>query len=553
MERLGFEDIVRIVKLLDLWKESTLFVHNQLALRKSINFPGFGSFHIKRVKQASAEDVDVYIPFFLPSQTWSKVGGYHVSRTVGTAGVQAAEPLNFAAVASQSGFGRDEIEAALKDIVHALFRVLKKGSTVVLPFSNLGRLYFQNREIKLRFYPDFIETVSDRMNSLKEKSSLDKATESESKELNPPPISPPPANSGTEKTPTRDVPEQDPGPPGADPATTEAKSPCPTDHDFVRGGLVGLNLFNMVTNRKPAFAGVHTHPHSGDRLWSDIKCPICRQMGMPVIEVREQLAKKEKEQDKMLLHLSLEVDRDHMRQIKDVEMSKLRAAISTAQYNHAKAEDKELQRRKEQKNLPMGNLFENRGPPPDRVQQAKELARGLHDQMTIKLTRKLKEKALKEAEDRELNERLAREFKIVEIQSHLQKLQKRQQQQEALTEQIKMQTIRQKEGAVGEPMKENLFARSESLMFLYQKEKAKQLYQEQLAIIKQRQEYEARMAALERQHSLERLALSRKDYFALIIPRLQIGKRPPLDKTNGIFDSAVLGERLGKATNSAED
>jgi hypothetical protein len=77
---------------------------------------------------------------------------------------------------------------------------------------------------------------------------------------------------------------------------------------------------------------------------------------------------------------------------------------------------------------------------------------------------------------------------------------------------MKAQHQRNEKMAANEAMTENLFARSESLMVLYQKEKAKQLYQEQLAIIKQKREYEARLAEMERQHSLERLALSRKEY-----------------------------------------
>ncbi len=48
-------------------------------------------------------------------------------------------------------------------------------------------------------------------------------------------------------------------------------------------------------------------------------------------------------------------------------------------------------------------------------------------------------------------------------------------------------------------------------MALYQREKAKQLYQEQLAIVRQRQEYTKRVAEIEKRHSLERLALSRKE------------------------------------------
>lgn len=58
---------------------------------------------------------------------------------------------------------------------------------------------------------------------------------------------------------------------------------------------------------------------------------------------------------------------------------------------------------------------------------------------------------------------------------------------------------------------ENPFARSESLMALYQREKAKQLYYEQLAIVRQRQDYAQKVADIEKKHALSRLELSRKE------------------------------------------
>lgn len=58
---------------------------------------------------------------------------------------------------------------------------------------------------------------------------------------------------------------------------------------------------------------------------------------------------------------------------------------------------------------------------------------------------------------------------------------------------------------------ENPFARSESLMALYQREKAKQLYYEQLAIVRQKEEYAKKVAEIEKRHSLTRLELSRKE------------------------------------------
>lgn len=60
----------------------------------------------------------------------------------------------------------------------------------------------------------------------------------------------------------------------------------------------------------------HTHPFSGDRLWSNIKCPICRQHGIPVIDYKDDLKKKEIEQDRLLLKLSLDVDSEFLKKKK---------------------------------------------------------------------------------------------------------------------------------------------------------------------------------------------------------------------------------------------
>ncbi|KAJ1549739.1 hypothetical protein HK096_010722, partial [Nowakowskiella sp. JEL0078] len=221
---------------------------------------------------------------------------------------------------------------------------------------------------------------------------------------------------------------------------------------------------------------------------------------MPVIELREQMAKKEKEHDRFLLKLSMGADAEYMKNAKEFDHTKLKIAIATAQYNHTKAIEKEAQRKKEIRNLPMGDLYENRIPPPDRVLQNKLLAEGVREQINEKYRGKIKDRLQKEYEDRIL--------RAADIEEHIDKLKRRQQQQEALREQIRTQIVNKEPPT--EPMKENSFARSENLMFLYKKEKAKQLYQEQLAIVSQKKDYETKISEIERRHSLERLAISRK-------------------------------------------
>ncbi len=101
-------------------------------------------------------------------------------------------------------------------------------------------------------------------------------------------------------------------------------------------------------------------------------------------------------------------------------------------------------------------------------------------------------------------------LKMNELQIHLQKLNKCKSQRDALSEQIRIknQIVSQQEKPF---MSENPHARSESLMVLYKKEKAKQLYQEQLQLMKQKRNYEAKIAEMDKQHSLERLVLARKE------------------------------------------
>jgi hypothetical protein len=65
-------------------------------------------------------------------------------------GAISAESLRFTEIGLKTNRSRDEIEAALKDIIHALSKVLKRESYVVLSFP-FGKLHFQNKTIKMRY------------------------------------------------------------------------------------------------------------------------------------------------------------------------------------------------------------------------------------------------------------------------------------------------------------------------------------------------------------------------------------------------------------------
>ena len=58
---------------------------------------------------------------------------------------------------------------------------------------------------------------------------------------------------------------------------------------------------------------------------------------------------------------------------------------------------------------------------------------------------------------------------------------------------------------------ENPHARSESLTFLYQREKARQLYKEQLLIVEEKREHERRLEAVSRENAQKRLDLAKAE------------------------------------------
>ncbi|KAJ3127609.1 hypothetical protein HK098_006048 [Nowakowskiella sp. JEL0407] len=398
-----------------------------------------------------------------------------------------------------SGFRRDDVETALKDIVHGFFKVLKRGGSIILPFGNLGKLILKQKEVRIKFYPEFIVSALSEISQSQEQESNDKDEVSTSR---------PQTNQEKYENSTQNQPSQ------AQPQKSTTNSFPNSEQPSKPDKKADQNEKDQDPQFFLGFSmGVHTHPHSGDRLWTDAKCPVCRQSKMPVIELKEQIAKKDKENDRLLLNASLSNDSEYLRRTKEFELSKLKTAIATAQYNHTKAMEREFERKREIRNLPMGDLYENRAPPPNRVLQNKLLSEGIKEQIATKAKQKNEERVQKEINDRNFNKMFIQEMEQSKIQAHLEKLSKQAQLRESLlnppsavhpqshtvlAETSPAQTL-------------NSFARSESLMFLYKREKAKQLYREQLAIVEQKKLWEKKCLEIERMGELERLANSRKE------------------------------------------
>ncbi|KAJ3275036.1 Coiled-coil domain-containing protein 81 [Terramyces sp. JEL0728] len=533
MDKLDFEDVIRVVcdsisknkrfselshlELCDLWKGVCKFLIEQLLLKKSINIHGIGSFYTKKTKRVTGDDI-VWSVHFSPSKNWDKLPGYQIDRTItiGTLGfilgTAAAEALNLAAVAQQIGFTRDLVEAGIKDIVNGLTRILKRGSIVNLTMGVLGKMVFQNQDIKFRFAPNFLKTLNEEQKASKKPALNDKPSAENSKKDNAEDsqkiLSKEDENLSEKKAVQFDSEkgERQLAKVNEDEENDEETMQMVSELDEAAQKLARLEeLIDQTFSIEARTVSTHTHHHSGNRLWTDQKCPICKTKEINNFVDREAIRKAEKDHDKMLLHISLDTDKEYFNRKKELETLKLKDSLGTAQYNHMVALQSHDKSREKQ---PMGDLFEKRTIQKP-IMSTSQMASGIHEQIYMKKEKLSKAAHQHAIQEKLISERLRKEIKAAELQAHCDKLQRCQKQRTSLAEQIRVhQDLREKK----EPTtNENPFARSESLMALYQREKAKQMYYEQLAIVRQRQDYAQKVADIEKKHALNRLELSRKE------------------------------------------
>ncbi|KAJ3150302.1 hypothetical protein HDU86_006693 [Geranomyces michiganensis] len=630
MDRFGLDSVVRVacevipkarrftsmsdLELTCLWKDIVAYLETGLSQRghkqQTLVLPGFGTFYTRKAAK-SAEMA--YAAHFVPSRGWGKVPGYSLKAVPGSLdGALPSDPFNFSAVACQSGCSRETVELGLKDLTHAVLRVVKRGATVVLPFAGVGKLKFGNGRIAFCFSAEFLARLNAadpqpaKLDERPHKSDGEKHhTSSNSGSINKPytpdaplsieppdkqhlqphkPTEPKPddssnSNSGSNNTkPAADASDdhQKDDAAAADPAavagseqqTADATNPTPSQQlsrpSSATAAAAAAAAAATATSAPPASAnpdifplnptrrlvylakpdpysleftissvGTHSHTHSGDRQWNDLQCPICRNAKIPAMEqLRTRRAQRDKEQDRLLLQLSLDLDQEYLLKAKTKERAKMAIAMTDAEYNRAKACENDILRRKPQV-APVGNMFDERDPGPDPVTAGQELARGLQEQITARQIRKAQERLQTKYENGIMNQRLTEDLKKAELETHIEKLRKRTQQQQMLAEQIRLQkhaqataagladsssnvpdgggggaTSSQQQQSQQQP---NPFTRSENLMLLYQKQKAKQLYAEQLMIVRQKREHQERLAEIEKAAAIRTLEISAQE------------------------------------------
>ena len=67
--------------------------------------------------------------------------------------------LNFSALAYESPFDRDIVEACVKEVMQALARSVAAKKNVEFTFAGIGRLQIRDSKVKMKFYKEFINSM----------------------------------------------------------------------------------------------------------------------------------------------------------------------------------------------------------------------------------------------------------------------------------------------------------------------------------------------------------------------------------------------------------
>ncbi|KAJ3227236.1 Coiled-coil domain-containing protein 81 [Clydaea vesicula] len=247
----------------------------------------------------------------------------------------------------------------------------------------------------------------------------------------------------------------------------------------------------------------HTHPHSGNRLWSNSKCPLCLQLAAVPVDYKAENKKREIDHDRMLLNLSLEVDREFILRKKELENVHYQESYEIANYNKTKAVEIGIKKKQDVIPLPMGNITDTRVIPPHHLLLRQCTKDEILEQIANKKKNQDEEKSRRIFEDRVLNKKFVQQFKKIEFDEHTEKLKKQQQHCEDLNIQV------QEKYAVKEKdiIMENKFANDETSYFKNRRDKARKLYQEQLNLLQQKKDYEKQVLDIQRKSQIDRLAI----------------------------------------------
>ncbi|KAM6225505.1 uncharacterized protein M6G45_017881 [Spheniscus humboldti] len=150
-----------------VWDAVAGYVQEQLLLHKGVRIPTLGSFDaVPQRIQAGDEAVIIQRPVFRLARNLVVVHNLMDDKDY-LPGNKELEPLKYAKVATDASVSRRKVEGCILGVTSLLSHCVGKGENVALVLRNVGVLLIEGGRVQMKFYYDFLETLSGKENLAK--------------------------------------------------------------------------------------------------------------------------------------------------------------------------------------------------------------------------------------------------------------------------------------------------------------------------------------------------------------------------------------------------
>ena len=127
---------------------------------KGITIPNFGTFTFiqKKTDIGNSKYILVQRPVFVIAEKFAQTHAL-VHPKYPVAGNIPVHPINYAAIANETPFSRDDVETCVKHVLQVFNRSVQSKKNIEFTFTGIGKLQIRNCKVKMKFFKEFVNTV----------------------------------------------------------------------------------------------------------------------------------------------------------------------------------------------------------------------------------------------------------------------------------------------------------------------------------------------------------------------------------------------------------
>jgi nucleoid DNA-binding protein len=146
--------------LIHIWDCISNNIYKNLQCQRGVSIHGLGVFSFEQNKLDVGGNKFLLIqrPIFQLAEKFCQTHGLKQTKyTVN--GAIPVPPLNFSALSIDTGFDRDSVDSAVREMISALNRSVAAQKSVEFTFNSIGRLHIRSGKAKFKFFKDLVQTM----------------------------------------------------------------------------------------------------------------------------------------------------------------------------------------------------------------------------------------------------------------------------------------------------------------------------------------------------------------------------------------------------------